>query len=96
MLDEFRYILSEIKVVEHPEWGASIELIDYEHRDYIEDVFTEHFDLEHAFSSREDVTNDYVLYFCENATVEQVADVVKQINEYHRSNDKEYPIVGYT
>jgi hypothetical protein len=47
MLDEFRYILSEIKVVEHPEWGASIELIDYEHRDYIEDVFTEHFDLEH-------------------------------------------------
>ncbi|WP_220465379.1 MULTISPECIES: hypothetical protein, partial [unclassified Colwellia] len=96
MLDEFRYILTEIKVVADPKWGASIELIDYEHRDYIEDVLTEHFDLESAFQSNEDVTNDYVLYFCDNASFDQVAEVVKKINEYHRVNDKEYAIVGYT
>jgi hypothetical protein len=42
------------------------------------------------------VTKDYVLYFCENATVEQVKEVANIINEYHRVNDKEYPIAGYT
>lgn len=39
MLDEFRYILLPISIKMHPEWGAYIELIDCEHRDYIEDVF---------------------------------------------------------
>ncbi|MEP1554125.1 MAG: hypothetical protein ABJJ44_00250 [Paraglaciecola sp.] len=30
MLEEFRYILSEIKVALDPKWGACVELIDYE------------------------------------------------------------------
>jgi len=29
MLEEFRYILSEIKVALDPKWGACVELIDY-------------------------------------------------------------------
>lgn len=96
MLEEFRYILSKIEVTQHPEWGASIKLIDYEHRDYIEDVLCEKFDLEYDFCSNEDVTGDYVLYFGNVATFEQVKKVVDQINEYHSVNQKEYKVAPYT
>jgi len=92
LLDEFRYILSKIEVKEHPKWGASIELIDYEHRDYIDDVLCGIFDLEYAFSSNEDSTGHYILYFAENATFEKVNAVVTEINRYHLENDKEYDV----
>jgi len=93
MLDEFRYILSKIEVKEHSEFGASIELIDYEHRDYIEDVLCEKFNLESAFVSNEDITGDYVIYFAEKATIDQVKSVVAEINRYHIENDKEFTVV---
>ncbi|KID56533.1 hypothetical protein JF50_11350 [Pseudoalteromonas luteoviolacea] len=96
MLEEFRYILSPLNVKKHPEWGAFIELIDYEHRDYIEDVLCEHFDLDYAFSSNEYVTGDYVLYFSANATFEAVEKAVNEINHYHNINNKEYKVAPYT
>ena len=96
MLDEFRYILSPISVKLHPEWGAYIQLIDYEHRDYIEDVLCEHFELDYAFCSNEYVTGEYILYFAENSTLEAVEKAVDEINEYHKTTDDKYKVVPYT
>ena len=96
MLEEFRYILSPISVKSHPEWGAYIELIDYEHRDYIEDVLCEHFDLDYAFCSNEDATGDYVLYFAEKASIEAVERAVSKINEFHKVNKIDYKVAPYT
>ena len=92
LLDEFRYILSTIEAKEHPKWGASIELIDWEHRDYIDDVLVEIFDLEYSFSSHDEKTGFYTLYFVENATLEKIKAVVTEINRYHLENDKEYDV----
>ena len=96
MLEEFRYLLSPINVKQHPEWGAYIELIDYEHKDYIEDVLCEYFDLEYAFSSNEDDTGNYILYFAENAAFDSVDKAVSEINQYHKINNKEYKVAPYT
>nr|WP_306287436.1 hypothetical protein [Pseudoalteromonas sp. WY3] len=84
--------MSKIEVKEHPKFGASIELIDYEHRDYIEDVLCEKFDLDNAFVSNEDVTGDYVIYFGSKASIEQVKSVVAEINN-HTENDREFDVV---
>ena len=96
MLEEFRYLLSPINVKQHPEWGAYIELIDYEHKDYIEYVLCEYFDLEYAFSSNEDDTGNYILYFAENAAFDSVDKAVNEINQYHKINNKEYKVAPYT
>jgi hypothetical protein len=96
MLEEFRYILSELNVGQHTTWGAFVELIDFEHRDYIEDVFIEIFDVEYSFSTNEDVSGKYILYFEENASYERVNRVVEQINEYHKKYDKEFDLPSST
>ncbi|KZN48596.1 hypothetical protein N474_18690 [Pseudoalteromonas luteoviolacea CPMOR-2] len=96
MLEEFRYILSPIRVKQHAEWGPYIELIDYEHLDYIDDVLCECFDLDCAFFLNEDVTGKYILYFAENATFDVVEKAVNEINEYHKVNNKEYKVAPYT
>ena len=96
MLEEFRYILSELNVGQDPTWGAFVELIDFEHRDYIEDVFIEIFDVEYSFSTNEDSSGKYILYFEENASYERVNRVVEQINEYHKKYDKEFELPSST
>ena len=95
MFDEFRYILSKIEVKEHVEWGASIELIDYDHKDYIEDVLCEKFGLEYAFSSNKDITGGYVLYFCKSTTFDQVKNAVAKINNYHGLQSREFKVAPY-
>ena len=92
MREELRYILSSISVKSHPEWGAYIELIDYEHRDYIEDVLCENFNLDYAFCLNEDITGGYVLYFAENASIEAVEKSVSEINEFHKINEINYNV----
>ena len=96
MLEEFRYILSEIKVALDPKWGACVELIDYEHRDYIEDVMIEVFDTEYSFTSHDETTGKYSLYFEKNASFEQVSKVVEQINEYHKKHNVEFVLPSGT
>jgi hypothetical protein len=96
MLEEFRYILSEIKVALDPKWGACVELIDYEHRDYIEDVMIEVFDTEYSFTSHDEITGKYSLYFEKNASFEQVSKVVEQINEYHKKYNVEFVLPSGT
>ena len=95
MFDEFRYILSKIEVKEHVEWGVSIELIDYDHKDYIEDVLCEKFGLEYEFSSNKDITGGYVLYFCKSATFDQVKNAVAKINNYHELQSREFKVAPY-
>jgi hypothetical protein len=92
LLDEFRYLLSKIEVIEHPKRGASIKLIDWEHHDYIDDVLCEKFDLDYASSSHDEVTGSYIMYFDENVSSEKVNAVVNEINRYHFENDKEYNV----
>ena len=96
MLKEFEYILSEIRVETHPEWGAFIRLIDDLHQDYIEDVLNEIFDLEYAFFDNDEETGNCLLYFDKNATFDQVKNIVDEINLYHKKNNKDYVLPSGT
>ena len=96
MLEEFQYILSEIKVTQDPKWGACVELIDFEHRDYIEDVMIEVFDIEYSFTAHDESTGKYSLYFEKHASFEQVSKVVEQINEYHKKYNIEFVLPSST
>ncbi|WP_435277115.1 hypothetical protein ACMAZF_09510 [Psychrobium sp. nBUS_13] len=93
MLNKFRYILSPIALQVDENWGAYIQLIDYEHRDYIEDVLCEYFDIEYAFRSNEDNTGDYVLYFEDKYKFKTIEQAITQINEYHKINKREYKVI---
>lgn len=93
MLNKFRYILSPIALQVDENWGAYIQLIDYEHRDYIEDVLCEYFDIEYSFRSNEDNTGDYVLYFENKYKFKTIEKAITQINEYHKINEREYEVI---
>ena len=91
VLDKFRHILSKIELKEDSEIGLSIKLIDYEHRDYIEDVLCEQFDIE-TNTINEDISNDFILTFPGPVLLEKIEKAVKEINRYHLESNKEYDV----
>ena len=68
-----------------------IELIDYEHRDYIEDVISEKFDIE-TTTINEDLIGRYILCFPKTLSFKKIESVVSEINRYHLENGKEYGV----
>ncbi|VAW64406.1 hypothetical protein MNBD_GAMMA11-579 [hydrothermal vent metagenome] len=93
MLEEFKYLLSEITVYESKEHGATIKLTDYEHSDYIEDVLVEYFDIEYEYKICNHEKSEYILCFAKKATTKQVEKAVIEINSYHNENRKIYETI---
>ncbi|WP_289028470.1 hypothetical protein [uncultured Paraglaciecola sp.] len=54
------------------------------------------FDTEYSFSSYYETTGKYSLYFERNASFEQVAKVVEQINEYHKKHNVDFALPSGT
>jgi len=93
MKSDFKNLLSPIQAYEDKEHGVVLKLLDYEHRDYIEDVLLECFNLETPVVTDENITGEYLLYFGKNTTLAQVNKVTRIINEHHNINKKLYGTV---
>ena len=93
MHNESKYLLSKLIVNKSEEHGPNIKLIDYEHCDYIDDVLTEHFDIEYDYKIINDDTKAYILCFTNKITSEKVKKAVSTINNYHSSNKELYETI---
>ncbi len=87
------YLMSQLTVKSDPDWGAMIKFIDWEHMDYIDDVCTEHFDLDYDFKIDDDEEERYIIYFNEKATLAEVQRVINQINEFHLKSEVIYETI---
>ncbi|MFC4701727.1 hypothetical protein ACFO4O_16345 [Glaciecola siphonariae] len=96
MSDHFEYILSQLKISEDDEWGLCIELIDYEHFDYIDDVITEIFDIEYSFCVMDESEGKFIMYFKDDVTKCLLVDAVSKINRHHKFEKKEYVLPSST
>ena len=81
----FEHLLSKLKVEANDEEGASIQLIDFEHMDYIEDVFAEHFDMEYDCKIVDEQHKRFILFFGDLHSIIKVTEIAKQINAFHKS-----------
>jgi hypothetical protein len=54
------------------------------------------FDTEYSFTSHDEITGKYSLYFEKNASFEQVSKVVEQINQYHKKYNVEFVLPSGT
>ncbi|CAI3932418.1 MULTISPECIES: hypothetical protein [Alteromonas] len=95
MNSNFSYLLSSLKADFHNEFGPFIELLDFEHRDYIEDVLAEIFDIEYEFS-QELENESFILYFCNRISFESLTLVIKQINVFHKEQGRLYELPSET
>ena len=87
MISEFKYLLSNIREHVDDEHGLALTLIDYEHRDYIEDVLIEIFDIEYEYCQEKDNGN-FVLYFGGSVSRAKLSHTLNEINEYHKTQGK--------
>ncbi|WP_444939357.1 hypothetical protein [Microbulbifer sp. JMSA002] len=68
-------------------------LDDWEHRDYIEDVLCEHFDIEYEYTVEDEVSGKYTLYFGTKVGVTNLQGAIKEINHHHSSKIELYNVV---
>ncbi|GAB2192091.1 hypothetical protein MAH1_37000 [Sessilibacter sp. MAH1] len=63
-----------------------LELDDWNHRDYIEYVLVEHFDIDYEYLVEDDKSGKYTLYFCESNKVADIENAIEAINKHHSSS----------
>ena len=90
MCGDYSYLLGRLELKTDPKFGLYIELSDYEHFDYIDDVLTEVFDIEYSFRVQENDQAACYIYFEDKSPQQKIVKVVEAINEYHASNGREY------
>ncbi len=86
-------LLSKLSVSNDPKWGVCVNLINWEHCDYIEDVLTEQFDLEYEFKITDDDEKRYILFFVDKATSAEVEKVISTVNEHHQQTGELYETI---
>ena len=93
-MSDYRYLLRRLELKTDSEFGLYIELTDYEHFDYIDDVLTEVFNIEYSFRTQENDEAPCFVYFEEKSLKLDVEKAIDEINEYHKLNKKEYPLTS--
>ena len=93
MQNKHNHLLSKLSVSESEDHGAIIQLIDYEHTDYIEDVLVEYFDIEYEYKIINDEENKYILCFAKTHTKKQVEEALKLINNFHSEKCMTYETI---
>ena len=76
-----------------PEQGPVLDLDDWSHLDYIEDVLAEHFDIDYEYVVEDEKSGRYTLYFCESAKVSDIDRAIEAINSHHASSTQLYEVV---
>lgn len=76
----------KLKLRVDPKQGPSLELDDWSHRDYIEDVLAEHFDIDYKYFIEDKKSGGYTLYFCDSVEVTDIENAIEAINRHHASS----------
>ncbi|WP_144395613.1 hypothetical protein [Pleionea sediminis] len=76
-----------------PEQGPVLELDDWNHRDYIEDVLAEHFGVDYEYLTEDVKSGKYTLYFCDSNKVEDIENAIAAINKHHASSQDLYETI---
>ncbi|MCL1040001.1 hypothetical protein L2750_23160 [Shewanella submarina] len=76
-----------------PEQGPTLDLDDWNHRDYIEDVLVEHFDIDYEYLIEDEKSGKCTLYFCESAELADIKNAIAAINRRHASSADLYETI---
>ncbi|MCH8499076.1 MAG: hypothetical protein LAT63_11405 [Marinobacter sp.] len=76
-----------------PEHGKVLVLDDWEHRDYIEDVLAEHFDIEYEYFVEDQKSGKNTLYFSEKTDLKALEKAIAEINMHHSSSSDLYETI---
>lgn len=66
---------------------------DWEHRDYIEDVLAEHFDIESECVLEDQKSGKNSLYFSEKTDIKALEKAIYEINSHHSSSSELYETI---
>ena len=70
-----------------------MDLDDWNHRDYIEDVLAEHFDIDYEYFIEDEKSGKYTLYFCDSAKETTIENAIEEINKHHASSSDLYETI---
>ena len=76
-----------------PDQGLVLDLNDRNHRDYIEDVLAEHFDIDYEYLIEDEKSGRYTLYFCDSAKEIDIFNAIDAINKHHSSSSELYETI---
>ena len=76
-----------------PVMGPVLDLDDWNHRDYIEDVLAEHFDIDYEYLIEDEKSGAYTLYFCDTAKLADIESAIEAINHHHATSPELYEVV---
>ena len=76
-----------------PEQGPVLDLDDWNHRDYIEDVLAEHFDIDYEYLVEDEKSGKYSLYFCGPEKSAVIESAIEAINKHHASSTALYEVL---
>jgi hypothetical protein len=68
-------------------------VLDWDHRDYIEDVLAEHFDIDYEYLIEDEKSGRYTLFFRDSAEVSDIESAIVAINIHHTSSTELYEVV---
>lgn len=95
MKKDFQYLLSDITIEIDPQHGPILNLVDWDHRDYIEDVLIEVFDIEYDYCVEHD-DDSITLFFTDKADLDALLSTAKVINAFHKSENREFDLPSDT
>lgn len=73
--------------------GPVLDLDDWNHRDYIEDVLAEHFDIEYEYLIEDEKSGKNTLYFCDSTNIDVLVSAIAAINKYHEGPNDLYEVI---
>ena len=76
-----------------PERGIVLVLDDLEHRDYIEDVLVERFDIEYEYFVKDEKSGMNTLYFADTTDIKALEKAISEINKHHSSSSELYKTI---
>ena len=79
--------LSPLEVKKDDESRVFIELLHYNHLDYIDDVLVEHFGFDSYCLSSE---APYIICVYEESKISRFYEIIEQINNHHKSTNELY------
>ncbi len=86
-------LLSKLSISKDDKRGLSLTLLDYEHLDYIEDVFVEYFDILCGAKIVDNENQKYILCFDTKISFNELSSIIDRINSYHEEHCELYDTV---
>ena len=75
------------------EQGPVLDLDDWYHLDYIEDVLAEHFDIEYEYLIADEKSGKNTLYFCDSTDIDVLQNAISAINKHHEESSELYDVI---